>query len=1250
MKKDLDHKVNTKEKLPRAVVGIGASAGGLEALQQLLQFLPANTGMTYVIIQHLSPDYKSLLGEILSKYAKIPVLQAENNTVIERNKIYLIPPKYNMEVRDGRLLLSEYDHGIINHPIDVFFRSLAKSYANKSVAVILSGTGSDGTNGIKRIKEENGVIIVQSPESSKFDGMPRSAIGTGFADFVLAPAEIAEEMPHIAASLFARSNEHAGGIEPTEETMLSKIFAILKSISNVNYTYYKQTTILRRIERRMVVNHKDNLESYVDYLVANPEEAKILAREVLIGVTNFFRDAEYFDMLKERAVKPILTKAQAKADEPVRVWIAGCSSGEEAYSVAILFMEVMEECGMKHSVKIFATDLDAESIAVASRGVYGENIAEDVSISRLSRYFTKKNNKYTVSHDLRKMIIFSPHNVFQDPPFGRLDLICCRNLLIYFQPILQKELFGIFHMAMKDGAFLFLGKSEAINAKYEDVFVPVCTKEKIFIHNAEGNAPLKSAMGYAVPTLLNTETESELQVKNEREKTPSQEICIKALEKFMPACVLVNQKNEVRHLFGDCSNFIHMSPGKFTADVFTLLTADLRIAVSTALKTARGQGRSISYKGIPVKGEKKPEMVNLTAMPMDSSFDEVSGLTAIVLGSDINSHMDVPAEPYQIDRIAAQRITDLEQELHRTQDELKHTITELESVNEELQAANEELLTANEELQSSNEELQSVNEELYTVNSEYQQKVDELGGLNDDMNNFLSTTLIGIMFIDSNLHIRKFTNYITEEFNVLPQDVGRPLQYIAYNFMNADIIRLSQQVAATLTPLERDVVSVNGKPYFLRIAPYRAEDNKVLGLVMTFVDTTQQSSDRRQLESMEQALQHAQRANAEKNTFLSRMSHDMRTPLNAIMGFAYLMLDQADLQQVVRENLHKILDSGEYLLGIITDVLDTSMLENGKMKAVPEPVFEEELIHEVEDMILLQAENQKIFFVHSINRCKNECLLMDKSHVTQILVNLLSNAVKFTPENGKVEFVTDVEQLDDRHIQHIYTISDNGMGMSPAFQKRMYQPFEQENTQYSASGGTGLGLYIVKKLVDMLHGTISCQSQPGKGTTFKVSLTYDVAPPEQRSRLSAETKVDTSILKDKKVLLCEDHELNMEIAKFMLENKGMQVLCARNGQEAVEAYLQSGEGELDAVLMDIRMPVMDGLQAAMKIRSYPRKDAMALPIIALTANALEEEERHCFQAGMNARLTKPINPQKLYQTLVEYIKKKTTERFTFKKK
>ena len=1222
---------------PRSIVGIGASAGGLEALQQLLQYIPDKTDMAFVIIQHLSPDYKSLLAEILSKHTTMPVIQAENGTRVEKNRVYLIPPKYNMEIQEGRLHLSEYDHAIINHPIDVFLRSLAKSYENRSVAIILSGTGSDGTNGIKSIKEANGLIIVQSPESSKFDGMPRSAIATGFADLVLTPEEMAAEMPHIAESFVSRDSN---GLKQTDETMLTRIFAILKSISNVNYTYYKKTTILRRIERRMVVNHKGSLEEYVDFLSEHPEEAKTLSREVLIGVTSFFRDPDYFTKLKEHAIKPILQQAGEK--DTIRTWVAGCSSGEEAYSIAILFMEAMEELNRKRPVKVFATDLDPESIAFASRGIYGENIAEDVSITRLSKYFTKKNNHYMVNHDLRKMIIFSPHNVFQDPPFGRLDLICCRNLLIYFQPVLQKDLFGIFHMALKNDGYLFLGRSEAINARYDDIFIPVCATEKIFHHNAIGHAPQHTNMSYTLPAMKQNDLMTDTSGYDDPlpANTADHMLYMEALELFMPACIIVNEKNEIRHIFGDCSNFIHVSAGQFSADIFNLITGDLNIAISTALKSARDKNARVTYADIMVKGEKNLQDITLTAMPLQNKFGENSNLTAIAFINNPSRTLSDEAIHYDIDKVSAQRIADLEQELRHTQDDLRRTITELESVNEELQAANEELLTANEELQSSNEELQSVNEELYTVNSEYQQKVDELAGLNDDMSNFLSTTLIGIMFIDSDLRIRKFTNYITDEFNVLPQDIGRPLQYIAYNFMNVDLIRLSRQVATTLQPLERDIVSVNGKPYFLRISPYRAEGNKVVGLILTFVDTTRKLSDQKQIDDMEMALQRARKANAEKNSFLSRMSHDMRTPLNAILGLTYLMLDQPGLEELVRSNITKIQDSGKYLLGIISDVLDTSTLESGKFKSRLEPVLEQELIHEVESMILLSTEEHKIVFERTIQGSHDSCLMMDRSHVTQILVNILSNAVKFTPEHGKVEFITTIEPVDDNHIRHTYTIRDTGRGMSEAFQSRMYLPFEQEDVipQRPDNTGTGLGLYIVKRLVDTLHGTISCTSRPEQGTTFTITLTYEIASSSQRSQLNQKHLMDFHELADKHILLCEDNELNAEVARFMLENKNMKVTWAQNGQEAVQDYLDAPENGYDAILMDIRMPVMDGLQATMKIRSYTRRDAATIPIIALTANALDEEEHICIEAGMNCRITKPIEPPELYAALLQYTK------------
>ncbi len=481
----------SREIPPNCVVGIGASAGGLEALQQFLTFLPSNTGMAFVIIQHLAPDHKSLLSDILGKYTVMPVREAKDGMRVERNSIYMIPPKYNLEIDSDTLKLSEYNHAKINHPIDIFFRSLAQAYENRAVAVILSGTGSDGTNGIRSIKERNGMIIVQSPESAKFDGMPRNAIATGFVDLVLNPDSIARELSHIANSLAVTSSRQL----LTDEDLMSQIFTILKDVTNINYAYYKQTTILRRIERRLVLTHSRNLREYVNYLSNNPEEARLLAKEVLIGVTSFFRDADYFEVLKERVITNLVKNA--RQGDQIRVWVAGCSTGEEAYSIAILFSEVMEELGMRRDVKIFATDLDSDAIMQANRGIYGDNIIEDVSLNRLSRYFTRKGNKYVIRHDIRKMIIFAQHNVFQDPPFGKLDLISCRNLLIYFQTTLQRSLFAIFHMALNDGGTLFLGRSESV-IDYHDVFRVQCANEKIFTHYAAGRAPVHERLNYAM--------------------------------------------------------------------------------------------------------------------------------------------------------------------------------------------------------------------------------------------------------------------------------------------------------------------------------------------------------------------------------------------------------------------------------------------------------------------------------------------------------------------------------------------------------------------------------------------------------------------------------------------------------------------------------------------------------------------------------------------------------------------------------
>lgn len=1223
---------------PSCIVGIGASAGGLEALQQFLTFLPSNTGMAFVIIQHLAPDHKSLLTDILGKYTVMPVIEVTNGIRVERNHVYMIPPRYNIEIESDVLHLKEYDHARINHPIDVFFRSLAAAYENRAIAVILSGTGSDGTNGIRQIKEQNGLVIVQTPETAKFDGMPRNAIATGLVDLVQNPESIAREMAHIASSMVAASSR----LQLSDSDLMSQVFSILKNVTNVNYAYYKQTTILRRIERRLVITHNRNLQEYITYLNNNPDEARLLAKEVLIGVTSFFRDAEYFDVLKETVIRK-LVRTGNQSDQ-IRVWVAGCSTGEEAYSIAILFMEVMEELGIRRDVKIFATDLDADAISMAGRGVYGDNIIEDVSVNRLSRYFTRKGNKYVVRHDIRTMIIFAQHNVFQDPPFGKLDLVSCRNLLIYFQTILQRNLFAIFHMALNDKGYLFLGRSESV-IDFDDIFRVLCANEKIFIHNESGKAPVHEKINYSMQTL-----DHRMEPVYAPDRISSQDIRDKdaefeteLFEELMPACAILNDKNEVWRTYGDIGRFLMVPVGTMTADVFTMIRTDLKIAVSTALREARKLRDKVTYSDVPVRIDEQPEYLTVVAKPLLDRQGALTDYTALAFIRE-KRRLEGDIRRYQIDTAASMQIQNLEKELKVARENLRQTVTELESVNAELQAANEELLTANEELQSSNEELQSVNEELYTVNSEYQSKVNELAGVNDDMANFLSTTLVGIIMVDQDLNIRKFTEYIADEFNVVDQDVGRSLRYLSFNFGTIDLIALCRKVLETMQPIEQHCAAVSGKTYMIRISPYHAQERpvqaantesgkrKLQGLVLTFIDTTKQVDDQEQIEEMAKALREAVRTGREKDAFLSHMSHDMRTPMTAIEGLAELCL-QKDLEPDLKDSLEKIRTSSRYLMSLIDEILETSRINAGKIVKVSTTTKEDTVLRDTADIISGRVREAGVSFEYRIYGCEDRYVLMDREHVQRILMNLLGNAVKYTPPGGKISLETYVTYSEDM-AHHRYVITDTGRGISENMLSRVFLPFEQGTDDISMQEGAGLGLYICKNLVDLLGGRISVTSRVGEGSRFTVELSYRLATNEQIRLQNRSTRTfEDRILYGKNVMLVEDNRINAEVVIKMLSSKGVHTELTRDGQEALDTFRRQGPYHYQAILMDVMMPVKSGLQAAREIRQMGKEDSGIIPIIALTADVSEETQNRCFEAGMNAFLEKPVDSDMLFTTL-----------------
>ena len=820
------------------IVGIGASAGGLEAIQKFLSNLPANTNCAFIIVQHLSPDYKSLLCEILSRHTIMPVIQSEDGMLVEANHVYIIQPRKNMRIQNGRLRLSSLREHELNFPIDVFFKSVAEEASSKAIAIVLSGTGSDGSQGIVTIKEHGGLVLVQD-DTAKFDGMPKNAVRTGVVDAQMTPEMIAAEITHISSEFASQNSLSNVDNIVVDEDLFSRLFVILKKSSNVNFSLYKRPTIVRRMACRMMLTRKDNLADYIDYLYTNPNEVKVLSKEILIGVTSFFRDPELLDTLKEKAIYKILENSEP--DDTIRIWIAGCSTGEEAYSIVILFLEAMEEIKISRKLKVFATDLDGESIDHASKGIYRDSIIDTVSAERLSRYFTLNNGNYTINHFVRKMIIFSRHNVFQDPPFGKLDLISCRNMLIYFQQVLQNDLFNTYHLALKDKGYLFLGKSESVGT-YNLAFPAIDGNAKLYTHNSNVKYPNARKISFLQSSLLDDEYQADYVSNNPANDNKrsslietDDNIISQVLEQFLHGCIVIDGNNRIYRTYGDCRNYIHIPLGKFTNDLLDIICDGLKTPVSTILNECKESNSKCQYNNITFSGEVNKELINLCATVIPTNNDGINYYAILFL--PINTTAEV-GEPFEIDRVTTKRITDLEKALSQTHDKLDLSVSEQESINEELQAANEELLTANEELQSSNEELQSVNEELYTVNSEYQAKLTELSESNDDIANFLSSRLIGILFVDRKLNIRRYTDYVSTEFSIMPHDINRPIKCITYNFPMLDITEICMNVLENLKQDDREVTSNNGKKYTMRTEPYYSSHGAIDGCVITIIELT----------------------------------------------------------------------------------------------------------------------------------------------------------------------------------------------------------------------------------------------------------------------------------------------------------------------------------------------------------------------------------------------------------------------------
>ena len=819
------------------VVGLGASAGGLEALRSFFAAVLAKSGAAFVVIQHLAPDHSSQMAELLATHTPAPVHQIEDGMTIEPDHVYVTPPGKYVKIFRGKLLLLDPEKRAPHLPVDHFFRSLAEDRGELAIGIALSGTGSDGTLGVRAIKEAGGTVMVQDEASAKFSGMPDSAGATGLADYVLPPAEMAQKL-----LLFIRHplvTQAKGAEFKVGETTMHKIVSLIHGQTGIDFTGYKQSTVVRRLQRRIGIAQLANPDDYLEFLQQSPQEVVALGRDLLINVTRFFRDAEVFAVLRDEILPAMLKRASAR--KALRIWVPGCATGEEAYSIAMLVQELVTARREKWDVKVFATDVDKVSIEYAGRGLYPKSIAADVAPELEARFFVEESGILRISREIREQVVFARHNILRDPPFTKVDLISCRNLLIYLRAESQKKVMALLHFALQPGGYLLLGTSETIGDR-ENAFETVNAKMRIFKKRGDSTASIAAAVsgvpgatgasngarGLAPLEIVSTD-------KKRQEKT-WETVSARLMTEFGTTCLVLNAKHENLHSFGQPQRFLTVHPGQASLSVLKLVPRAMSLALSSALRRAAKEQQTVRYSAVALPGEGAAETIDLKVEPLVAE----SGQTGVMLVF-FQKPQRAPGAPesheFNPSSESVGRIADLEDDLESTIEKLQTATEDKETAHEELQATNEELLAGNEELQSSNEELESVNEELITLNAEYQEKIAELIVSNNDLENFLRTSEVATIFLDEALCLRRFTPAVTREIPLQQHDLGRLLTEFAHPLIAA-IAEDAPGVAAGGEAMIKTVETSRGVWHLVRITPYRREGASDRGLVVTILDVS----------------------------------------------------------------------------------------------------------------------------------------------------------------------------------------------------------------------------------------------------------------------------------------------------------------------------------------------------------------------------------------------------------------------------
>jgi two-component system CheB/CheR fusion protein len=1223
------------------VVGIGSSAGGLEALTELLTFLPSKSGMSFVIIQHLDPTHESLTAVILDKVTTMPVQEAKEGDRLKPNHVYIIPPNFSMQLIKGALRLQPRDENRAHHMvIDFFFQSLAQEMKSLAIGVVLSGTASDGTQGLISIKAEGGFVCVQEPKSAKYDGMPRSAIDSGIVDLILPPKGLALQMARIA--------KHPHLKRGALDESLRKIFSLLQTQMNVDFTQYKDSTIYRRIERRIIVNKMENIISYAKYLSSNPEEVKALYNDILINVTGFFRDPEVFKELKNKIFPKIVSGRPS--GQKIRIWVPGCSTGEEVYSLAIALLEFLEEAKLKFPIQIFATDISDQIIQKARLGFYSEASTRVLSKKRLNLYFDKKDGGHKIGKMIRDQCLFSRHDVSSDPPFSKLDLVSCRNLLIYFSPILQKRIIPIFHYSLNDHGFLLLGRSEGISG-FSNLFSQENKTNRIY-------SKINSKINFTAPTNIyfppihKQPTTEELQsYLNEKSKVLTQnkvDFEIEAdqiiLAKFAPVGAVINNQMEVLQFRGRIGPFIDHAPGKPNFNILKMIRNELLNGLRMTIQSSMKLNATAQLENLKFHHEGKEKTINIQVMPTNPKtppetrkylivFEEVSSIQAIDLDTKID---DV--------KLSKINVSQLEQELHSLK-EYQEALTEeyetsqeqLTSANEELQSTNEEFQSNNEELETAKEEFQSANEELTTVNDELQNRNLELTYLNNDLTNLLGAVEIPIIMVDKGHRIRRFTPKAVKALNLIPSDIGRPLGDIKSNF-NLDLDSLVSEVIDTLSLKEVEVQDREGRWSRLQIRAYKTIDHKIDGAVIALMDIDQLKQS---FKAVEAAHLEGEKANRTKDLFLATLSHELRTPLTGILAWAQ-MIQRGRLEgEKTKMAAERIVESGKAQAQLINDLLDVSRIIMGKIQLEISEVNPNEIIEKAVESIRPAANNKSIQLEYE-NVPHFGTVMADPIRMQQVFWNLLNNAIKFSALHSKVKVKLErIEDSDGIKAKALIKVIDSGKGINPNFLPHIFENFSQEDSSsIKIHGGLGLGLAIVKSLVEMQGGSVHAESEgEGQGSIFTVILPIKSVQNKSMSqnKKNSEVKVQAEIdwqkyhLEGLRILLVDDSANNRNVISQILISFGAEINVVNSAKKALEIFSQF---KPDIIISDIEMPETDGYSLIKSIRQLEdQKGSPHIPAMALTAYANNVDINRSLAAGFQVHLAKPFDINYFVETI-----------------